>query len=333
MPLISPDSVEAVRQRADLVELVRGRVDLVRRGGRWWGQVPVPRGALPLVLASSRPTSAGTTATAATPPATRSTGAQSAGGRRRLRRGDRGARRAVRHPASSIETRSPGDGRAREAAEQAGGTCSTARRPSSRSTSGRRTRPPRPATTSPAGASTRPSCGASASATPPAAGRSLAGAGARGGLLARPAGRRRARAAARRRRPPTSSPRASCSRSPTPRGGSRASAARTLDPAERAKYVNSPEGRHFRKRTLLFGLAEARAAAARSSFFVVGEGYTDVMGLVAAGVECAVACMGTSLTAEQIAPAAAGRRRSSSASTPTRRARRPPGGASRPRRT
>jgi DNA primase len=76
--------------------------------------------------------------------------------------------------------------------------------------------------------------------------------------------------------------------------------ARTLDPGERAKYVNSPEGPHFKKRSLLFGLAEARAPAAKEKFFVVAEGYTDVMGLAAAGVESAVACMGTSLTADQI---------------------------------
>lgn len=75
---------------------------------------------------------------------------------------------------------------------------------------------------------------------------------------------------------------------------------RTLDPAERAKYVNSPEGDHFKKRTLLFGLAPARAAASRSGYFVVAEGYTDVMGLVAAGEESAVACMGTSLTRAQL---------------------------------
>jgi DNA primase len=75
---------------------------------------------------------------------------------------------------------------------------------------------------------------------------------------------------------------------------------RTLDPNERAKYVNSPEGDHFKKRSLLFGLAEARAPAARAKHFVVAEGYTDVMGLVAAGVEPAVACMGTSLTTDQI---------------------------------
>ena len=75
---------------------------------------------------------------------------------------------------------------------------------------------------------------------------------------------------------------------------------RTLDPNERAKYVNSPEGDHFRKRTLVFGLNQARSAASRSKYFVVAEGYTDVMGLTAAGVESAVACMGTSLTTEQL---------------------------------
>lgn len=75
---------------------------------------------------------------------------------------------------------------------------------------------------------------------------------------------------------------------------------RTLDPGERAKYVNSPEGDHFRKRTLVFGLNQARSVATKEKHFVVAEGYTDVMGLTAAGVESAVACMGTSLTAEQL---------------------------------
>jgi DNA primase len=75
---------------------------------------------------------------------------------------------------------------------------------------------------------------------------------------------------------------------------------RTLDPGERAKYVNSPESDHFKKRTLLFGLDRARGPASRSRYFVVAEGYTDVMGLTAAGVESAVACMGTSLTPAQL---------------------------------
>ncbi len=76
--------------------------------------------------------------------------------------------------------------------------------------------------------------------------------------------------------------------------------ARTLDPNERAKYVNSPEGDRFRKRELLFGLDLARQAAAKAGFAVVAEGYTDVMGLRLAGVEGAVACMGTALTTTQL---------------------------------
>ena len=76
--------------------------------------------------------------------------------------------------------------------------------------------------------------------------------------------------------------------------------ARTLDPNQRAKYVNSPEGPHFRKRNLLFGLDLARASAARQGWVVVAEGYTDVMGMVASGIDAAVACMGTALTTEQL---------------------------------
>ncbi|MFN8123150.1 MAG: DNA primase [Thermoleophilia bacterium] len=75
---------------------------------------------------------------------------------------------------------------------------------------------------------------------------------------------------------------------------------RTLDPNERAKYVNSPEGPRFSKRRLLFGLSQARQAAAKAQWTMVVEGYTDVLAFHKAGVEQVVACMGTSLTAEQI---------------------------------
>jgi DNA primase len=75
---------------------------------------------------------------------------------------------------------------------------------------------------------------------------------------------------------------------------------RTLDPNQRAKYVNSPEGPNFQKRRLLFNIASARAEAARQGWMVVAEGYTDVLAFAKAGVENAVACMGTSLTAEQL---------------------------------
>ncbi|MBM3664215.1 MAG: DNA primase [Actinobacteria bacterium] len=76
--------------------------------------------------------------------------------------------------------------------------------------------------------------------------------------------------------------------------------ARTLDPNERAKYINSPECDRFRKRELLFGLDLARQPAAKAGFTVVSEGYTDVMGLHLAGVQGAVACMGTALTTAQL---------------------------------
>lgn len=75
---------------------------------------------------------------------------------------------------------------------------------------------------------------------------------------------------------------------------------RTLDPNERAKYVNSPEGRSFQKRRLLFALDQARGAAAKQRWIAVAEGYTDVLGLAKAGIEAAVACMGTSLTTDQL---------------------------------
>jgi DNA primase len=84
------------------------------------------------------------------------------------------------------------------------------------------------------------------------------------------------------------------------RGQVKGFGARTLDPHERAKYVNSPEGPHFRKRDLLFGLSQARIPAAKGGWTCVVEGYTDVLALAAAGVETAVACMGTSLTARQL---------------------------------
>jgi DNA primase len=75
---------------------------------------------------------------------------------------------------------------------------------------------------------------------------------------------------------------------------------RTLDPNERAKYVNSSEGPAFRKRRLLFNLDQARAPASRVGWVAVAEGYTDVLGMAKAGIDNAVACMGTSLTNEQL---------------------------------
>lgn len=75
---------------------------------------------------------------------------------------------------------------------------------------------------------------------------------------------------------------------------------RTLDPNQRAKYVNSPEGPNFQKRRLLFNIGNARGEAARQGWMVVAEGYTDVLAFAKAGIENSVACMGTSLTPDQL---------------------------------
>ena len=68
----------------------------------------------------------------------------------------------------------------------------------------------------------------------------------------------------------------------------------------RAKYVNSPESELFHKSSLVYGLDHARAQIAKEDRAVVVEGYTDVMALHQAGLETAVASMGTALTAPQL---------------------------------
>ncbi len=66
-----------------------------------------------------------------------------------------------------------------------------------------------------------------------------------------------------------------------------------------AKYVNTAETSRFHKGTLLYGLDLAKKAIRESGTGCLVEGYFDVVGAAVAGVEGAVASMGTSLTAEQ----------------------------------
>ena len=54
---------------------------------------------------------------------------------------------------------------------------------------------------------------------------------------------------------------------------------------ETPKYLNSPEGPLYQKGHLLYGLYQARRAIAEADEVVVVEGYTDVLGLVQAGVK------------------------------------------------
>jgi len=70
---------------------------------------------------------------------------------------------------------------------------------------------------------------------------------------------------------------------------------------EKPKYLNSPETALYHKSEAVFGLHEAKAAAAREDRVYVVEGYTDVLALVQAGVHNVVASMGTALTEQQLA--------------------------------
>jgi DNA primase len=68
-----------------------------------------------------------------------------------------------------------------------------------------------------------------------------------------------------------------------------------------AKYVNTAETDFFHKSQLLYGVDMAKAAIAKATRAVVVEGYTDVLALHQAGFEEAVGVMGTAITGEQVA--------------------------------
>jgi DNA primase len=86
-----------------------------------------------------------------------------------------------------------------------------------------------------------------------------------------------------------------------PRGRPIAFAGRRLPPDESgAKYVNSPESPLWKKGSSLYGLHLARTPIARSEQAIVVEGYTDVIALVQAGYDNVVASMGTALTQPQL---------------------------------
>ena len=73
---------------------------------------------------------------------------------------------------------------------------------------------------------------------------------------------------------------------------------RLLGPGE-PKYLNSAESPVFTKGKLLYGLNWAKQAARRDERMLVVEGYFDVVRLIGEGIESVVAPMGTALTDEQ----------------------------------
>jgi DNA primase len=68
-----------------------------------------------------------------------------------------------------------------------------------------------------------------------------------------------------------------------------------------AKYVNTAETDFFHKSQMLYGIDLAKEAIAKGNRVVVVEGYTDVLALHQAGIGEAVGVMGTAITEEQVA--------------------------------
>ncbi len=85
-----------------------------------------------------------------------------------------------------------------------------------------------------------------------------------------------------------------------PRGRAIAFGARALDPDAKPKYINTGETTLFSKGHLLYNFATARPAALKAQTIILAEGYMDVIALVRAGFEHAVAPLGTALTEDQL---------------------------------
>ena len=76
---------------------------------------------------------------------------------------------------------------------------------------------------------------------------------------------------------------------------------RALDKDAPAKYLNSNETPLFHKGATLYNIASARQAAHQGATVIAVEGYVDVIAMVTAGYEAAVAPLGTALTEDQLA--------------------------------
>jgi DNA primase len=84
------------------------------------------------------------------------------------------------------------------------------------------------------------------------------------------------------------------------RGRAIAFGARAIASGQEPKYLNSPDTPLFDKGRTLYNVGPARAAAARAGTVVVAEGYMDVIALAQAGIDHAVAPLGTAVTERQL---------------------------------
>ncbi|MDE2494390.1 MAG: DNA primase [Alphaproteobacteria bacterium] len=85
-----------------------------------------------------------------------------------------------------------------------------------------------------------------------------------------------------------------------PRGRVVAFGARALEADAKPKYINTGDTALFAKGRQLYNFATARPAGLKAQTIVVAEGYMDVIALVRAGFEAAVAPLGTALTEDQL---------------------------------
>ena len=77
-------------------------------------------------------------------------------------------------------------------------------------------------------------------------------------------------------------------------------AGRVLAAGDDPKYMNSPETPIYRKSYVLYNMHRAKKEIRKTDRSILVEGYTDVIGLHAAGVREAVASCGTALTSQQV---------------------------------
>ena len=77
-------------------------------------------------------------------------------------------------------------------------------------------------------------------------------------------------------------------------------AGRALRDGDEPKYLNSPETPIYKKNTVLYNLHRAKDVIRKLDRAVLVEGYMDVIGVVAGGVEEVVATCGTALTNAQV---------------------------------
>ena len=75
---------------------------------------------------------------------------------------------------------------------------------------------------------------------------------------------------------------------------------RALNNDMHAKYINSPENSIYKKKSSLYGLAQAIHTVRKTRRVYITEGYFDVISIAAAGCRGVVAPLGTAFTQEQI---------------------------------